>query len=167
MGGGGLDLPFQDQHCYPMTSLPSASPWTCLSFQHLLAPFNFLGLIFLLHFNSSSTQKRLRLTMIYFFPLQFLFYPTWHVFLLRSLVIQQEFFSYGKIIFFHAVKSSQSVDKSLSVKLVIYYKQGKKCESRRTWLLSAADIIEEEGFVISYCEPACRPHHHPSQQHLH
>lgn len=67
MGGGGLDLPFQDQHCYPMTSLPSASPWTCLSFQHLLAPFNFLGLIFLLHFNSSSTQKRLRLTTIYFF----------------------------------------------------------------------------------------------------
>lgn len=150
MRGGGLDLPFQDQPCYLMTSLPSASLWTRSSFQHLLAPFNFLGFIFLLHSNSSSTQRRLSEA---YYDLQFLFYPAWHVFLLSSLVIQQEFFSYGKLIFFHAVKSSQSVDKSLSVKLDTYYKQGKTCESRRKRLLSDADIIGEEGFLISYWEP--------------
>jgi hypothetical protein len=66
----------------------------------------------------------------------------------------QELFGYGKRLFFYRVKSSQGADKSCSVKLDIYYKQGKRFESHRKWLLHDADIIEEEGLVNDSCEPA-------------
>lgn len=68
-------------------------------------------------------------------------------------MIRQEFFRYGKRLFFYPVKSSQGADKRRSVKLDIYCKHGKRFESHREGLFHDADIMEEERLVGDFYEP--------------